>query len=115
MSGRTAFGLDIRRYIKSNNRTQQQIDATIAPRRKKDARVAPSPRLPSGSGIQRWCTCFDCRTCLGDEIVKRLGRFNLIGKSPREIVAQFTDDFFSKPVEAKALWPRKYIYEHEMG
>jgi hypothetical protein len=52
----------------SDNRTQQQIDATIAPRRKKDAGIAPAPRLPSGSRIQRRCTCFDCRTCLGDEI-----------------------------------------------
>jgi len=99
----------------SDNRTQQQIDATIAPRRKKDAGIAPSPRLPSGSGIQRRCTYFDCRTRLGDEIVQRLGRFNLIGKLPREIVAQFADDISSKPVEAKALWPRKYVYEHDMG
>ena len=52
---------------------------------------------------------------MGDEIVQRLGRFNIIGKLPREIVAQFADDIFSKPVETKALRSGKYIYEHEMG
>jgi hypothetical protein len=52
---------------------------------------------------------------LGDEIVQRFGRFNLIGKLPREIVAQSADDIFSKPAEAKARRPIKYIYEHEMG